>query len=66
MVTDFLWWINQRKVFSKHASEKTIFAFGVGRNLIWIDPECDLVVVARWLEKEAFEDFTEKVIKLFY
>jgi CubicO group peptidase (beta-lactamase class C family) len=61
----FLWWLNQNKNFSNAASKESIFAFGVGRNLIWVDPTKDLVVVVRWLEKDAFEDFTMKVMDLF-
>ena len=61
----FLWWLNQRKGFSRYSSEKSLFAFGVGRNLIWIEPEYDLVVVVRWLEKDSFEELTNKVVSVF-
>jgi len=61
----FLWWLNQNKNFSNAASKESIFALGVGRNLIWVDPTKDLVVVVRWLEKDAFEDSTMKVMDLF-
>ncbi len=61
----FLWWLNQRKGFSRYSSEKALFAFGVGRNLIWIEPEYDLVVVVRWLEKDSFEELTNKVVSVF-
>ena len=61
----FLWWLNQRKGFSRYSSDKALFAFGVGRNLIWIEPEYDLVVVVRWLEKDSFEELTNKVVSVF-
>ncbi len=61
----FLWWLNKRKAFSKHASKEALFALGVGRNLIWIEPEYDLVVVVRWIEKDAFEELTQKILTIF-
>ena len=61
----FLWWLNKRKAFSKHASREALFALGVGRNLIWIEPEYDLVVVVRWIEKDAFEELTQKILTIF-
>ena len=36
-------------------------ARGAGSNVIWIDPEHDLVVVARWIEKASVEPFIRKV-----
>ena len=57
--------LNKRKAFSKHASREALFALGVGRNLIWIEPEYDLVVVVRWIEKDAFEELTQKILTIF-
>ena len=57
-----LWWLNNRRAFSKAASEEALFAMGVGRNLIWIDRKHQLVVVVRWLERDSFQEFSRKVV----
>ena len=58
-----LWWLNGDGVHCKTAPCSSSFAFGVGRNLIWVDPEYDLVVVVRWLERDAFDGFAELVMQ---
>ncbi|MEM1047430.1 MAG: serine hydrolase [Pseudomonadota bacterium] len=55
----FLWWLNGRGAQSPSASPESYFALGVGRNAIWIDPKNDLVVVLRWIERDALDGFTE-------
>ena len=57
-----LWWLNNRRAFSKAASEEALFAMGVGRNLIWIDRKHQLVVVVRWLDRDSFQEFSRKVV----
>lgn len=61
----FLWWLNKDRGYCPPAPASSYFAIGVGRNLIWIDPELDLVVVARWLENEAFAGLAEHVMAAF-
>ncbi len=36
-------------------------ALGAGTNAIWIDPEDDLVVVVRWIDREKLGDFLTMV-----
>ncbi|MEM8814077.1 MAG: serine hydrolase, partial [Pseudomonadota bacterium] len=55
----FLWWLNGRGAQSPSASPESYFALGVGRNAIWIDPKNDLVVVLRWIERDALDGFIE-------
>ncbi|MGH7559478.1 MAG: serine hydrolase domain-containing protein [Gemmatimonadales bacterium] len=45
----YLWWLNREPPRYGAASRSSFFALGAGGNVIWIDPEHDLVVVARWL-----------------
>lgn len=54
-----LWWLNT----SGHetypaASSSSFFGIGVGTNLLWVDPDNDLVVVLRWIDKNAVDRFT--------
>jgi CubicO group peptidase (beta-lactamase class C family) len=44
-----LWWLNTDRAQYPAAPETSVFAVGMGTNLIWIDPALDLVVVARWV-----------------
>lgn len=50
----FLWWLNRGRVRYPDATEASVFALGAGSNLIWIEPENDLVVVARWADQTKF------------
>lgn len=58
----FLWWLNSDRGYSPSAPESSFFALGVGRNVIWIDPPRDLVVVVRWLANDALDGFVAAVM----
>jgi CubicO group peptidase (beta-lactamase class C family) len=53
----YLWWLNTDRQLYPKASAASFFAQGSGGNVIWIDPAHDLVVVARWLRPERFDEF---------
>lgn len=53
----YLWWLNTGRQLYPAASAESFFAQGSGGNVIWIDPVNDLVVVARWLRPERFDEF---------
>ncbi len=59
----FLWWLNTAHGYSPSAPESSLFALGVGRNVIWIDPPRDLVVVVRWLANESLDPFVAAVMR---
>jgi CubicO group peptidase (beta-lactamase class C family) len=60
-VYGYMWWLNtERKQFAA-ASPSSFFALGAGGNTIWIDPERDLVVVTRWLDTRATNEFMRRV-----
>jgi CubicO group peptidase (beta-lactamase class C family) len=56
------WFLNtDRKRFP--AAPATAFVhLGNGTNLVYVDPENDLVVVARWIENGAVDDLLERVL----
>lgn len=58
-----LWWLNTDRTYCPAAPESSYFALGHGQNIIWIDPELDLVVVTRWIEKAAFNGFAERIMR---
>jgi len=55
------WYVNSRKKHYPSAPSTSIFFLGAGTNLIWIDPEHDLVVVARWLSD--VDSFLRRVLE---
>jgi len=44
------------------APESSFFAHGAGTNLIWCDPEHNLVAVLRWIQDGAIDAFIDKVL----
>ena len=58
-----LWWLNTDRAYYAAAPETSFFAVGMGTNLIWIDPALDLLVVARWVNKERVGDLIASVMK---
>jgi CubicO group peptidase (beta-lactamase class C family) len=53
----YLWWLNRGAVRYHGAPETCFYATGAGSNMIWIDPDHDLVAVPRWIDKAACGDF---------
>ena len=52
-----LWWLNTgRRQFSA-APESCFAARGAGSNVIFLDPEHDLVAVVRWIDKASVDGF---------
>jgi CubicO group peptidase (beta-lactamase class C family) len=58
-----LWWLNAGRVAMPFAPESSYSARGAGSNVIWIDPDHDLVVVARWIDKPHVEPFLRLVVE---
>ncbi|MCG8692310.1 MAG: serine hydrolase [Minwuiales bacterium] len=46
----YLWWLNTDRQHYPSAPASSAAAVGAGGNIIWIDPEHDIVLVARWLD----------------
>ena len=57
------WWLNagSRPVY-RAASRSSFFGIGVGTNLLWVDPENAMVVVARWIDSGAVDGFVARVM----
>lgn len=58
----YMFWLNTDRALSPSAPETSYFARGAGSNIVWIDPENDLVVVFRWVLKEKIDALCGKVI----
>lgn len=57
-----LWWLNTGRGLFPSAPESSYAARGAGSNLIWIDPEHDIVVVARWIDAGSIDGFLKLVL----
>ena len=57
-----LWWLNRGASRQASAPESSVYAMGAGNNIIWVDPEHDLVAVLRWIDKTRFGGFLESLM----
>jgi hypothetical protein len=57
-----LWWLNRGAARYPSAPASSVFALGAGSNIIWIDPEHDLVTVLRWINKTAVDGFLGRLL----
>jgi CubicO group peptidase (beta-lactamase class C family) len=57
-----LWWLNTGGRQLPSAPESSYAARGAGSNVIWIDPEHDLVTVIRWIDKPHVAGFAERLM----
>jgi CubicO group peptidase (beta-lactamase class C family) len=59
----YLWWLNDpRNGMFPGAPNSAFCAMGVGSQIIYIDPENELVIVARWIEKDQMSEFVRMVL----
>ncbi|MEJ0029932.1 MAG: serine hydrolase [Bacteroidota bacterium] len=56
------WYLNTDKKFLSSAPAKAFAHIGNGTNMIYVDPENDIVVVARWIDGGSLNEFIEKVL----
>jgi CubicO group peptidase (beta-lactamase class C family) len=62
-VYGYMWWRNAGRELWPSAPDTSYAALGYGTNLIWVSPEHDLVVVARWIERDAVDGFLGLLIE---
>ena len=58
----YLWWLNTGPGANPDLAASAFSAMGAGSNVIWIDPEHDLVAVMRWIDKGAVEPFLSRLV----
>lgn len=57
------WFLNTDKKYLPSAPERAFAHIGNGTNMIYVDPKNDLVVVVRWIENGALNEFVGKVLE---
>ena len=59
----YLWWLNDKKTGMFPGAPSSAFAaMGVGTQILYIDPENDLVIVNRWIEEDKLAKFVGLVL----
>jgi CubicO group peptidase (beta-lactamase class C family) len=59
----YLWWLNASEGgMFPGAPTNAYCAMGVGTQIIYVDPDNDLVVVARWIEKDKVSEFIKLIL----
>lgn len=58
----YLWWLNTKGKLSPSAPRTSFAALGYGSNIIWVDPENDLVVVWRWYQDKSLDEFLKRLL----
>jgi CubicO group peptidase (beta-lactamase class C family) len=61
-VYGFLWWLNTDRKEYPAAPARSFFALGSGGNVIWMDPDDDMVVVVRWMANDKINEFMRLVL----
>ena len=58
----FLFWLNTERRQYPSASARAFFALGAGGNVIYIEPEHDLVMVLRWTATDRIDEIIRLVV----
>jgi CubicO group peptidase (beta-lactamase class C family) len=57
------YFLNTDKAFFSSAPATAYAHLGAGTNMVYVDPEHDLIIVARWIERNALDGLIEQVLK---
>jgi CubicO group peptidase (beta-lactamase class C family) len=55
------WFLNTDRALWPSAPAASFAHIGAGRNMVYVDPERDLVVVLRWIEERATDEFLKRL-----
>ena len=56
------WFLNTDRKFLPSAPASAFAHIGNGTNVIYIDPEHDLVAVVRWIDSQAMDEFVKRLL----
>lgn len=60
-VYGYMWWLNTDAAMYPSAPATGFAAVGAGSNVVWVDPASDVVVVTRWIAKDAVDGLFGRV-----
>ena len=56
------WFLNPDKKYLPSAPEKVFVHIGNGTNMVYVDPENDIVAVVRWIENDQMDEFVKRML----
>ena len=56
------WFLNTDRKLLPSAPASAFAHLGAGTNVVYVDPENDVVIVARWIERNALDEFVRRVL----
>lgn len=56
------WFLNTDQERLPSAPESAFFHLGAGTNMVYVDPEHDIVIVARWIDRNAMDGIVMRVL----
>jgi CubicO group peptidase (beta-lactamase class C family) len=59
------YFLNTNRELLPSAPLSSYYHLGNGTNMVYIDPEHDLVVVARWIDNKALDGLVKRVLEAF-
>ena len=59
----FLWWLNANKALWPDCPISSYAAIGAGTSIIWINPNDDLIVIARWIHDEKTAELLSTIVQ---
>lgn len=57
-----MWWLNTGRALFPSAPASSFFALGARDNVVWVDPEHEIVAVVRWIAPGATDGFIQRVL----
>lgn len=58
----YLWWLNWGPAARAHVPASAFSALGAGTNVIWVDPEHEIVAVLRWINGASVDGFVDRLL----
>jgi CubicO group peptidase (beta-lactamase class C family) len=59
----YMIWLNNSRSLVPAASASSFFFQGAGANVVWVEPEKDLVVVFRWIRKDYLDEACRSILE---
>lgn len=56
------WFLNTDRKYLPSAPASAFTHIGNGTNMIYVDPDHDLVAVVRWIDNKAMDEFVKRLI----
>ena len=57
------WFLNTDKERLPSAPASSYFHLGAGTNMVYVDPENEIVIVARWIDRRAMDGLVQRVLE---